>query len=252
MIYLAGKKYESMNIYQKLAVVQQAVDVIQKDSSGYGYKYVSEAVLLPKISAEMDEVGLTLYPEITPESIKVEPYSYKKTRWNRDAKQNVEEIVNEFRVCGDSFYTWVNNDAPSEKVRVPWVIIGNQSDSSQAFGSALTYSERYFMLKFFHCATVDDDPDAIRSRQKEDKATREIESILDEVGAIIDAVVSEHPDERKNIRDIVTKYVDKRNEKGELVPTGDYKQITKRARAVGLLKELQKQYLTRDKEKGKE
>ena len=33
---------EQMNIYQKLARIRKQVEVIQKNKSGYGYKYVSE------------------------------------------------------------------------------------------------------------------------------------------------------------------------------------------------------------------
>lgn len=32
---------EQMNIYQKLARIRKQVEVIQKNKSGYGYKYVS-------------------------------------------------------------------------------------------------------------------------------------------------------------------------------------------------------------------
>ena len=41
---------EQMNIYQKLARIRKQVEVIQKNKSGYGYKYVSEDEILAKIS----------------------------------------------------------------------------------------------------------------------------------------------------------------------------------------------------------
>lgn len=39
---------EQMNIYQKLARIRKQVEVIQKNKSGYGYKYVSEDEILAK------------------------------------------------------------------------------------------------------------------------------------------------------------------------------------------------------------
>lgn len=41
----------TLNIYQKIGRIQRAVDIVQKDADGYGYSYVSEAVLLPRITA---------------------------------------------------------------------------------------------------------------------------------------------------------------------------------------------------------
>lgn len=46
---------EQMNIYQKLARIRKQVEVIQKNKSGYGYKYVSEDEILAKISVFMDK-----------------------------------------------------------------------------------------------------------------------------------------------------------------------------------------------------
>lgn len=54
---------EQMNIYQKLARIRKQVEVIQKNKSGYGYKYVSEDEILAKISVFMDKYGLSLIPE---------------------------------------------------------------------------------------------------------------------------------------------------------------------------------------------
>lgn len=71
---------ESLNIYQKLAKVRKQVEVVQKNKSGYGYKYVTDDELLAKITAGMDRYGLTLIPSIVPNTISVNPYTYKKTK----------------------------------------------------------------------------------------------------------------------------------------------------------------------------
>lgn len=71
---------EQMNIYQKLARIRKQVEVIQKNKSGYGYKYVSEDEILAKISVFMDKYGLSLIPNIKQGSTIVSPYTYKKTK----------------------------------------------------------------------------------------------------------------------------------------------------------------------------
>ena len=232
--------YSRLNIYQKLAVVQRAVDVIQKDASGYGYKYVSEAELLPKINAELYEVGLTLIPGIVESTTNVEPYSFVKKKVVKGTQ--LEETVSGYNITADTTFTWVNNDNPSETIVVPWAMVGDQSGSSQAFGSALTYCNRYFLLKFFHCATVNDDPDAIRAEQEQGKSKREVSDILKQCDSIVQRVVAEHPDERAALKAIITECVDMRDAKGKLIPTGDYFKITKKARAEMLLTKLTEKY----------
>ena len=54
---------------------------------------------------------------------------------------------------------WVNAETPDDRIECDWFMVGRQKDPSQGFGSGLTYSERYFMLKFFNIPTDDDDPD---------------------------------------------------------------------------------------------
>lgn len=227
---------DQLNIYQKIARVQRSVDVLQKDSSGYGYKYTSEAEILPKINAAMAQYGLTVFPNIVPGTTHVEPYSYIKKN-----KKGVDESVNEFHVTADMFYRWVDNDTGAY-FDVPWSMSGNQADSSQAFGSALTYSNRYFLLKFFRCATVNDDPDAIRSKQRENQNKNILSDTIARVDEIVQDVVAKSPGEREAIREIVSKYVNRRDENGRLIKTGDYFSIGKKAQASALLLELERKY----------
>lgn len=165
-----------------------------------------------------------------------EPYSYQKGYGEKI------QTVNEFLVRAETSYTWVNNDNPEETLHIPWAIVGNQSDSSQAFGAALTYGERYFLLKFFQSATVEDDPDKIRTEQRRALEKTDINSVLSQVDAIVQDVVAKHPKRRDEIKAVISKHVDKRDADGNLVATGDYFQIKKKARAMALLKELQEKF----------
>ena len=161
---MAEQDLKNLNIYQKLAKIRKQVEVIQKNKAGYGYKYVSEDEILARISTFMDKYSLSLIPSVVSGTSVVAPYSTKKTKSTKSG-EIYEENVNEVLVSADMMFTWVNNDAPDERVAVPWILVGHQSDGSQSFGSGLSYSMRYFLLKFFNVATPDDDPDNWRSKQ---------------------------------------------------------------------------------------
>lgn len=216
---------ETLNLYQKLAKIRKPVEVMQRNKSGFGYKYVTDTELLAKISGLMDKYGVSLVPSVVPNSTKVEPYSYEKTKGGKT------EIVNEILVHGDMKYTWVNNDNPDEQIVVDWVMVGHQGDGSQGFGSALTYSMRYFLLKYFGVATPDDDPDSWRSKQKEAAMLEEqaiAEGIINEVHNIVTNYLSSNEEKRPEVKKLVSKYV-----KG-----GDYFKIKEPVLANKLLDDI--------------
>lgn len=221
---------EKLNLYQKLAKIRKQVEVVQKNKSGYGYKYVTDDELLAKITAGMDKYGVSLIPNIVPDTLEVQPYTYKKTKKEKQNGQFVtyEENVNEFITTSDMEYIWVNNENPEERVVVNWSMVGQQSDASQCLGSGLTYSMRYFLLKYFNVATPDDDPDAWRSKQKaaeiaEDKAVAEqIIAVLD---TEIKSFLADNPKKSNDVKTLVSKYT----------KNGNYFAITESALAAKLL-----------------
>ena len=123
---------------------------------------------------------------------------------------------------------------------VPWVLVGQQADAAQALGSALTYANRYFMLKFFQIATPDDDPDSWRNKKEDAEAeadaaiTRELVSKIDDhVHAYLD--LKDNSDEaRKKLTDIIKKHV-----RNGSKPSTDYMNyLTEHTVAAKLLEEL--------------
>ena len=136
---------QNLNIYQKLAKIRKQVEVIQRNKKGYGYTYVSEDEILAKISGFMDKYSLSLIPSVIHSSAVVTPYHTKKTK-STNKGEIYEENVNEVLVSADMVFTWVNNENPNERVDVPWILVGHQSDGSQSFGSGLSYAMRYFLL----------------------------------------------------------------------------------------------------------
>lgn len=190
---------ENLNIYQKLALIGEPARALQKNKKGYNYKYVSEDVILERITGLMKKHQVSLIPNIVSGTTQITPYHYTKTKSTKKG-DIYEEQVNEILVNADMNWTWINNVNPDEKITIPWTFIGQQSDASQAFGSGLTYSSRYFLLKYFNISTLDDDPDKWRSRQKEfeEEEDRVIaEKITEEIDSYIKDYLNNFADEKE-------------------------------------------------------
>ena len=225
---------QNLNIYQKLAKIRKQVEVIQRNKKGYGYTYVSEDEILAKISGFMDKYSLSLIPSVIHSSAVVTPYHTKETK-STNKGEIYEENVNEVLVSADMVFTWVNNENPNERVDVPWILVGHQSDGSQSFGSGLSYAMRYFLLKFFNIATPDDDPDKWRSKQKAAGAAED-KMIAEEIIASFDTMVKEflasNQDKTEEVKKFVAKYV-----KG-----GNYFAITESVLASKLLADFKETF----------
>lgn len=128
-----------MNLYQKIVAVREVAGGFTKDSKSYSYDYVSGNQILSKIKDTMNEHNLLLIPS---------------TRLGEHSTQGKDIVVK-----GEMTYTWINGDNPEERLEIPWAYYGQQNDISKAYGSALTYSERYFLLKCLGLPTDEDDPD---------------------------------------------------------------------------------------------
>ena len=227
---------EKLNLYQKLAKIRKSVEVNQKNKAGYNYKYVTEDEILSKITSGMDKYGVSLLPGVVPGTMRVTPYTYEKSKWDKTLKQNIQETVNEVLVVADTTYTWINNDDPNEMIVVPWGLVGQQSDASQSFGSGLSYTFRYFLLKYFDVATVEDDPDNWRSKQKEaeDAETRAIcQQILTRVDEGVRSFLISNPDKREEIKKFLTQYV----------KNGAYLEIRNPETASKLLSDFTERYI---------
>ncbi|KNF08101.1 ERF superfamily [Gottschalkia purinilytica] len=136
------------NLYQKIVEIREVAGSFAKDAQGFGYSYVSGNQVLSKIKDKMNELNLLLIP-----STKVgehHTHSYKTSK----GKDSLDFVVK-----GEMSYTWINGDDPKEQYTVEWAYYGQQDDISKAYGSALTYSERYFLLKCLGLPTDEDDPD---------------------------------------------------------------------------------------------
>lgn len=134
---------EAKTLYQKLLAVQKAVNYLQAVKEGHQYKYVGSSDVLAPIRNAMDEQGLLLFAEVLEHA-------------TEEGNQRFTELVVKF--------TWVNADKPDEREEFLWY--GQGLDTGEkGVGKALTYAEKYFMLKFFHIATDKDDPDRFQQER---------------------------------------------------------------------------------------
>jgi len=141
-----------MNLHEKLIGIRASIDELVKDGSGYQYKYVTGSQILGKMKAAMDKNKVLLIPSIVSVNNPIlDEYI--------TMKGNVQKQNRDWQISGVMNYTWVNAEDPTDTIVIPWFFIGQQDDSSKAFGSGLTYAERYFLLKFFGLPTDCEDPD---------------------------------------------------------------------------------------------
>jgi len=148
-----------VNLYQKIIEVRKIASGFSKDTKGYGYDYVSGNQILNKIKDKMNEVGLILQPSAQAGEHQLFCYTNSKGQDKVD-----------IQVWGSMSYTWINAENPEEREIVSWAYYGQQDDISKSFGSALTYSERYFLLKYFGLPTDEDDPDGKDTTGKKTKS----------------------------------------------------------------------------------
>lgn len=234
---------KALNLVQKLAKIREMVEVLRKNKSGFNYKYVTEDEILARVAAGMKKYGVSLKPSVVPGTLVTSPIHYQKTKKSKSGDPIVEDIY-ETLVQADLVFTWIDCDNQDDKMEVTWALIGQQGDAAQAFGSALTYANRYFMLKFFQIATPDDDPDNWRSKKEEAEAEAEL-AVTRQLIAKIDAHVHTYLDAnnnsdeaRKKLTEVVKKYVRNGNK-----PTADYMNyLTDPSVAAKLLEELGRQF----------
>ena len=168
-ISISSEELEKLNLCQKLSLIRRTVSGFTKDTTGYQYKYVSGSQVLGKIKDAMDTLGILLVPMIAYETSATEVIEIKqiksvKVGYNNGKPQYEDKEVTsrDYIVKSSMDYVWIDCRT-GERLVVPWALFGQQDEISKAFGSGLTYSERYFILKFFNVPTDEDDPD---SRQK--------------------------------------------------------------------------------------
>lgn len=145
---------EKLNLFQKIADVKKNIAGFTKDTKGFNYNYVSGSQVLHSIRAKMEEHNLLFIPRIDNAT-----HEHIEVLVKGQMKPNILVSVN-------LTYTWIDADNPDDRFEIPFYAVGHQDDASKALGTALTYSERYLLMKQFNIPTDEDDADAKQKKQQ--------------------------------------------------------------------------------------
>ena len=134
-----------MSIYIKLLEIQKKIKGLGKDKKSFNYGYVTGNKLLEYVKPIMNEVGVILKQEVI--TVDTEHITYEVKSGEK------AEIL--YKVWQK--FTWVDCDTGEKDENM--FFASGKNDWEKGLGSALTYAERYFILKYFHIATDEDDID---------------------------------------------------------------------------------------------
>jgi len=143
-----------MNLYQKLLEIQKQVVGLADDKKSFGYKYVSGDKVLSHIKPLMNNYGLLLKQEV------LDIDNVRQDYTTRNGEKS--EILTRAKMK----FTWVDTETGEKDENL--FAANGQNDWEKGLGSALTYAERYFLLKYFHIATDKDDIDNPYRKRKEE------------------------------------------------------------------------------------
>ena len=165
-----------MSIYKKLLKIQSEIKGLSKDKKSHNYDYVTGNKLLSFIKPIMDKEGILLKQEVL--SIENTRQDYKV--WDKWAKNAEGKTVGGWKPKNEILskvmmrFTWIDSETGEKDENLFGA--NGQNDWEKGLGSALTYGERYFLLKYFHIATDEDDIDnPERKKEEEYVATKQAE-----------------------------------------------------------------------------
>lgn len=151
-----------MNLFQKLLSIQKQINGLGKDKAAFQYKYVTGDKLLGHVKPMMNELGIILKQEIISiENVRQDYHTIDKNGQIKNKNEILSKVMMRF--------TWI--DAESGEKDENLFGANGQNDWDKGVGSALTYAERYFLLKFFHIATDEDDIDNPDRKPEEGEVT---------------------------------------------------------------------------------
>ena len=166
-----------MAIYKKLLEIQKRINGLGKDTKGFNYQYVSGSKVLGAIKPLMNEQGLILKQEVI--DVTSLPTGEKDVLFTVNMR-----------------FTWV--DVESGETDVNTFAAAGCNGKDKGIGAALTYAERYFLLKYFHIATDEDDVDYYEEPKAPAPATKvetgdkkELEDLIDKSIKMINAKYQE-------------------------------------------------------------
>lgn len=163
---------EKLNLYQKLHKIQSQILGLGKDKASNSYKYVTGSKVLEHIKPLMNDYGLILKQEILSIDNKRQDYATSLVQ-NQETKIWSGKPKSEILTKVMMRFTWIDTESGEKDENLFGA--NGQNDWEKGLGSALTYAERYFLLKYFHIATDEDDIDNPERKEEELRLQKEAE-----------------------------------------------------------------------------
>ena len=166
------KTKSQTNLYQRMSAITEEIGVVAKNltvgENRNAYKAVSEADVLAAVKPIEVKHGVYSYPH---ERKIIETAVFKTEKEYHGNKYTTEQKF--LRV--ETIYRFINVDSPNEYIDIK--TYGDGVDpQDKAVGKAMTYADKYALLKAYKIQTGED-PDAQKSEEgkweKEDKEIRE-------------------------------------------------------------------------------
>jgi hypothetical protein len=158
------KSKRDLPLIEKLFEIEHQLEFIKKDTKGHNYTYASPTAVLGRVKPLLREYGVKLEQHITRvehERVFSKPNSKALPTTTPEGKTiSMQKPFDVHETLVSLWYDmmWINVDNPEETRVVPFFAQGMNGDD-KGVGSAMTYAERYFLLKYFNIATDNDDPD---------------------------------------------------------------------------------------------
>lgn len=145
-------------VYKKLLELQKAVVGLARDKNGNSYQYISGDKLLGVVRPLMDKCGLILVSEILDANFTRQDY---QVAGGNGAPKPKTEMFCALKMR----FTWVDVES-GDTLPCEWASSG-QNSFDKSLGSAVTFAERYFILKTLHIQTDKDDVDYPKTPEEE-------------------------------------------------------------------------------------
>lgn len=183
-------KTASLNIFQRMLAATSEINRVAKNlkvdiSKSQSYKAVAESDVLEAVKPIEEKYGIYSYP-VSRTVIKDEAYT---TTSEYDGRKS-EKTTFFMRLA--TVYRFVNTDKPEEYIDI--TTYGDGVDTQdKAPGKAMTYADKYALLKAYKIQTGDD-PDANPSgnlgKKKFEKPTAEQLAQAEELGINLDGLAT--------------------------------------------------------------
>lgn len=180
----------SLNIFQRMLAATSEINRVAKNlkvdiSKSQSYKAVAESDVLEAVKPIEEKYGIYSYP-ISRKIIKDEAYTTTSEYDGRKSEKTT------FFMRLKTVYRFVNTDNPEEHIDI--TTYGDGVDTQdKAPGKAMTYADKYALLKAYKIQTGDD-PDANPSgnlgKKKFEKPTAEQLAQAEELGINLDGLAA--------------------------------------------------------------